>query len=155
MSVSASNKSRIFAHTAAVRLGEALLIGFAVIILLAGLDKAQREQLETFQEVTAVGDRAFFPMPEQHPQPPVAAVTFRGDGLVPVSYEPVEIRDTRMIRLGKDESGQYSVYSRRAPADEKERGKEKEKLDPEEAKYLYLKVARDEYLRTLPVEQGK
>jgi hypothetical protein len=137
------DKSRIFAHAVAVRLGEALLIGFAVVILFAGLDNAQRRGLETVQEVSSVGDRVYFRIPEERTSPPVAAVIFRGDQLLPVSYEPVKIRDTRMIRLGMDDSGQYAVYGSR------------EGLSPENAgigaqadKFLFLKVAPDEYLKT-------
>lgn len=145
MTVTAPDKSRIFALTAAMRLGEALLLGFAVAILFAGMDEAQREKLETYQEISAVGDRTYFPIPEERSKPPAPALIFQGQPLVPESYEPVKIRDTRMFRVGKDDAGQYSVYASREGT-----GSEKGRTGGKNDKFLYIKVAPDEYLRTLP-----
>ncbi|MHA3773215.1 hypothetical protein ACXR0O_16905 [Verrucomicrobiota bacterium sgz303538] len=150
MNAPSTEQPRIFARKAAMRLGEAILIGFAVIIVLAGIDNAQRSKLETFQEVTAVGDRAVFPIPAQVQKPPVAAVSFRGQPLYPVSYEPVEIRDTKMIRLGRDDNGQYFVYGTR------------ENVPPQEGEtvrkgetFFFLKVEPNKYLKTRTSTPGK
>lgn len=143
MSAPVSEHPRIFARPVAVLLGEALLIAFALVILLAGMDKAQRERLESFQEVTAVGDRAFFQLPDELKQEPLQPVAgFRGQPLIPVSLDEVKIRDTKMIRMGRDDTGRHFVYSSREKAPSAEGARE-----AKDEKFFFLKLAPGEYLK--------
>ena len=149
MNATAPEQPRIFARPVAVRLGEALLISFAVVILLAGMDKAQRERLESFQEVTAVGDRAYFQLPGDLRKPFQPVAGFRGQSLTPTSVEPVEIRDTKMIRVGRDDSGRHFVYTSR------------ESVPPvggevvaKGEKFFFLKLEPGEYLKTRAAGPG-
>lgn len=143
MNATVPEQPRIFARQVAVRLGEALLISFALVILLAGMDKGQREQLESFQEVTAVGDRAYFQLPDGLQKPFQPVLSFRGQPLTPTSIEPVEVRDTKMIRVGRDETGRHFVYSSRdkIPPAEGEG-------DAKDGTFFFLKLAPGEYLKT-------
>jgi len=143
MNATVPEQPRIFARPVAIRLGEAVLISFAVVILLAGMDKAQRGRLESFQEVTAVGDRAYFELPGTLQKPFQPVTSFRGQSLSPTSAEPVKIRDTKMIRLGRDDSGRHFVYASREPVPPAEG-----EVEAKEESFFFLKLEPGEYLKT-------
>ena len=79
----------LFHWRAAIQLGVILLTGLTLVLLFAALEKPRRAQLETYEEVTAVGDSAFFRAAAQVGRP---AITFRGQPLYPLSPEPAKMR---------------------------------------------------------------
>lgn len=148
--VPAPGETPLFAREYAFRLGLVLLVVFAGIIALAGYDESRRGALETFEEVTAVGDRAFFPLPTEVQKPHPAAVVFRGQPLYPVSYALIEARDTGMIRVGTADEAPYRLYTPREPLPPQEG--ESEKAGQQ---FYYLKVKQDEYIKVRPGTPGK
>ncbi len=132
----------ILARNYAVRIGLLLLVGFAAVIAGVGYDEGQMRVLETFEETTAVGDRAYFQMPTDAVKPPPAAVSFRGQPLFPVSYAKVELRDTRMTRAGMADDAAIQVYTSRDPVPPQEGESEKHGTQ-----FYFLKVERDEYIK--------
>ena len=142
-----TNAEPLFAREYAVRIGTVLLVAFAAIIALTGYDESRRDKLETFEEMTAVGDRNFFPIPKELQKPHPAAVTFQGKPLFPVSYEPVKANDPEMTRVGVAEGAAFRIYKSQEPL---ERGDE-----PTGADSYYLKLERDRYLEVRPGSPGK
>ena len=121
-------------------LGIALLSGFALVSVLAIAGRWNVFTLEQFEEVTAVGDPIFFKSATPFESNQVAT-NFNGQPLRLVDGEKVEIRDTKMLRVGRDESTQLTIYSLRAPL----------APDPLASKKLngplfFLKIAPGEYL---------
>lgn len=135
----------LFARVYAIRLGLVLLVGFAAIIAFSGYDESHRGALETFEEKTAVGDRAFFSLPVEALKPPPAAVVFQGQPLFPVSYQIIEVRDSKMIRAGMAEDVPLRVYVPREPLPPLEGQAEKAGQ-----RSYYLKVNRDEFIQVRP-----
>jgi hypothetical protein len=129
-----------FAERAAVWIGWALLAAMATILLLASFDRQHRRGLETFKEVTGVGDQAFFKEPDAVGGAPAATVIFKGQALVPVTPKHISERDARMLRVGDDDSGAYRIYVNRESA---------EAGNKREADY-FLKLGNDEYLNVRP-----
>jgi hypothetical protein len=91
----------LFQRIVAIRVGEGILIGFAVLICLAGADRANRQRLETIAELTAAGDRAYFPAPDPQKKAPEVGVAFRGQQLVAENTR--KINDAKMLRAGKND----------------------------------------------------
>jgi hypothetical protein len=129
----------LFAREYAVRLMTVLLVAFAGIIALTGFDESRRDKLETFEEVTAVGDQNFFPVPKEPQQPAAPAATFQGKALVPTSYELVKRNDPEMIRVGQAEGAPYRIYMPKMVLS----GEAK----PSAPGTYYLKVEQDRYVR--------
>ena len=139
--------SHIFHRPIAVRLGEGLLAGFALWIFAAGSDAVNRHQLETFKEVTAVGDRAYLPVRPGQEQNSTASLLFQGKRLLPAGSQKAEVRDSKMIRAGKDDSGSYHLYT--TASDESVTADEAEQKNT-----YYLKLAPNEYLRVRLAPSG-
>lgn len=116
--------------TAAFRLGVALLIGVALMLALTMLDRQRRGKIEGWEEVTAVGDRSFFPPPSSSAAP--AVVTWEAGSLTVTAGEPQKMKDTQMRRAGRDEASGMAIYEHTTPT-------------PGAARY-FLKVAPGEYL---------
>jgi hypothetical protein len=140
----------LFARRHAIYLGAALLAGLTLVLIFTALDRSRRTQLEATSQTTAVGDRAFFLLPQISQKPPGVAANFRGQPLYPISYARVEIRDSRMTQAGSDDSGTFRIYTTRehVPLQDGEIDK------PGEPVY-FLKTAPDEYVKVRPSTPGK
>ena len=115
-------------------LGGCLILGLLAQALLARLDRTRVEQLEAFSENTAVGDHVHYPLPSPLPDPPTMVARVRGETLVPVSYEKVECRDTKMQAFARDSASKLTIYQLREP-------------EPGEEKFYFVKTASNEYLK--------
>jgi len=93
-------------------------IGLAMVVLIAGVamftawDRMHNSALETVVTPTAVGDMHFVPEPKGEKGP--LALKYQGRQLDMVSES--KLRDSRLIRVGSDDSGVYTIYR---PEDEK------------------------------------
>lgn len=115
------------------RLGALLLLGFVAVQALAIVDRQRRGALERFEEVTAVGDRAFF---APGPDPTQPTVLSWGSGRVQVvAAEHVKMRDTSVRKVGQDETTGVAIYTASA-----------KKGEPARSAGLFVKVAPGEYL---------
>lgn len=141
-STPASGSTEIFQAQTAQRLGIVLVAGLALVVIFNALDKPRRTQFERYEEVTAVGDKAWFRLPETAQKPPPAAAKFRGQELFPVSYKTVEIRDTKMLRVGDDDSGLLRIYASREPVPPQE-GEVEKKGET----FYFLKTGTGEYIK--------
>jgi hypothetical protein len=66
-----------------------------------------RPQLEQWSQATAIGDDRLYPADTA---PPLA---FQGKPLVPLSPRQHEIRESRVVYAGDDDSKQYRIYKHR------------------------------------------
>src|SRR5438309_9016306 len=89
--------------------GAALLGGFALIMAFAIYDKSQRAVLERVEEPTAVGDNAWFHPPEKFDSSAVFA-TYEGQPLYPTGADRYDLRDSKMIKVGMDDSKSFWIY---------------------------------------------
>jgi hypothetical protein len=112
-------------------LGGALLAGLLCALIFTVRDEGRRRELETVSEPRAVGDSQFFPESASLASGQTLA-RFEGRELVAAEGEPVEIRDSRMLKAGSDESGAFQVYR---------------PLDKENNGFLFLKIGRDKYVK--------
>ena len=115
-------------------LGGCLIFGLLVQTLLARIDRTHVDQLEAFSESTAVGDHVHYPLPSPLPNPPTMVARVRGEALVPVSYEKVERRDTKMEPFARDSATKLTIYQNR-------------EQKPGEDKFYFVKTASNEYLK--------
>lgn len=140
---SAENAPEFPGRRLAIWLGLALLVALFLVLALTWRDNAQRAQLETTVEYTAVGDTHFYPMPATPPPPPYAVVaSLKGQALYPVDYRRREFAADDMTRTGVDEKGGYLLY--KAPE------RVEKKKDADEIKrgpLYYLKISATEYLK--------
>ena len=93
-----------------------VIAAFVVITFDAWRQKGERAELEQTSETTAVGDKAWF-------QPGAMAlglglsvdsqapVRFQGEPLYLVGSRRLELRETKMTAIGKDDSGKYTIYT--------------------------------------------
>ena len=100
---------------AALLLGAALLIGYAVVGAMTARDTANRARLETLRSETAAGVPVV--LPEAWPPEPTRPVlTYQGTPLY--IRDPADDlrheRDWQMIESGKDESGRIPLYRLRS-----------------------------------------
>jgi hypothetical protein len=111
---------QLFAPRAVVWLGSAVLIGFAAVLAFTLRDSGRESDLEHFDQVTALGDTHYFVVPSPPPDPPVAIVQWQGRAWVPVDFTKHDLRDTQVIRIGRDEASGLVLYRPRegAKADE-------------------------------------
>ena len=114
-------------------LGGGLIFGLLVQTLLARIDRSRAEQLEAFSEMTAVGDRVYYPLPSPLPDPPTMLARVKGEALVPVNYEKFECRDTKMQPAARDPASKLTIYENREP------------LNGE--KFYFVKTSANEYLK--------
>ena len=131
-----------FGKSAALSLGSALLGGLFVLLALTRGDRVRRAELERAEEVTAVGDAIFFKLPTDAAKPPPRAAILNGQALYPVSYQTVELPDSRMIRAATDPETGIGIYvtTIKVPAQENEHEKAGEK-------FYFLKTAPKQYVR--------
>lgn len=129
-------------RTAAFRLTFGLLLCFLLVVVHAAVDHTHRAELERITNNSAVGDKRFYHPPEPAPATPVSAGTFQGQSLVPLSYKPVDERDSHMYAVGEDDAGQLRVYVNREPAPTRENETEHHN----EPGY-FIKIANGTYLK--------
>lgn len=98
---------KIVEQSWAVRLGVALLIGYAAITGFAVYNKAHRTAIEKVETPTGVGDQAFYPI-QQSFDPSVPLANFQGHSLYFVDW--FNIVDSGMIRAGMDDTNSFFVY---------------------------------------------
>jgi hypothetical protein len=123
----------------AQRLGTVLLGALAVIVVLAVRDRARVADLEHFEESTAVGDTAYFRRSRAAQMPPPVVARLNGQPLYIIDNEKRELKDTAMLRVGRDDAAGLSVYTSRKPpaGDPNPNGKPR----------YYLKLGRNDYIR--------
>ncbi len=141
MNDSAAQPPPLFAPKWALVFGVALLAAFAVVVILAGLDRRGRERLESTAETTAVGDVRFFIRPLDPQAYPVAGATWEGQALVVASGEELDVRDTHLRRAGFDSSNGLTIYELSAAASDAER----ERVAKSGGRHL-LKLAPNDYV---------
>jgi hypothetical protein len=95
--------------TAAFGLGAALLAGLVLVLALAMFDRQRLAQIEGWEEVTAVGDRAYFVPPSASAAP--AVVKWDAGVWKVTASEPEKMRDTQMRRVGRDEATGVTIYT--------------------------------------------
>jgi hypothetical protein len=118
------------------------IFALALVVCLAAIgahsvaSHRSRAQLEHWSQTTAIGDDRLYPV---ETSPPLA---FQGKPLTPISPRQHEIRETRVVYAGDDDSKQYRLYKHRE--DDREG-------DPE---HLYLvKTAPNHFLKLQPAEK--
>jgi hypothetical protein len=125
------------AGTYARRLGGAFLIALAIIVLFAFRDRARVENLETFEEVTAVGDTTYY-----QPTNDVNAVAMLdGHPLFRVDNDKKEIKDTAMRRVGRDAATGLTIYIPR---------KNGTRATKTTGEIYFVKIGRNDYIRVRP-----
>ena len=102
-----------FGVKSALQLGAALLGALALIATLSLVDRGRLAALESFAELTAVGDTAYFKVPADSQELTLPAVTLNGQPLFPVANTLHELRDTEMIRAGRDATTGLTIYQPR------------------------------------------
>lgn len=139
-----SSEREIFGAKWAARLCLAMLVGLGVVTGVALYEDHRLSGLETTEENTAVGDKAFFSIaPEAATANPAGPVVkFNGVPLTPVSFKEYKGRDSQMVRKGLDDTKQFSIYSSTAPV---------KALKGEAVKggetYYFLKLGVGKYLK--------
>jgi len=96
---------------AAIWLGAAFLAALLVVCIFTAADFASAAKLEGFSETTAVGDSNYFRSP-----PATADQVFAAGGrqFVVASQEKAKIDDTDMMRIARDETTGYTLYTPRS-----------------------------------------
>ncbi len=97
-----------------------------------------RSRLEAYSEATAVGDKAYYEFSDPK-NIPATIVVFRGQPLTMNAWHHEHTGDSKMLRVGKDDSGAYSIYVPREATGEKEAKSE-----------YFLKTGENEYLGLKP-----
>jgi hypothetical protein len=97
----------------AVAIGLATLVLVGAVALFTTWDRMHNSQLETIITPTAVGDTNFVQKPLRRTGP--IGLKYQGRKLDLLSDN--KIRDSRLLRIGTDDSGIYSIYR---PEDDKE-----------------------------------
>lgn len=123
----------------AVRLGLALLAGLLWVAVATLRDNAHRTQLETAQELTAVGDKRYF-VPSAADGRAVAA-TMNGQPLSASGAGRHSAPDTEMRRIAKDEATGLAIYQ---PAARRQQG------GGEDGELFFLKIGPGEFVRASP-----
>jgi hypothetical protein len=94
----------------ALALGGFLLAGFLLIMVRASIDRGQRGALETVLQMTAVEDKAYYSVPADGAERPVAARL--GDrALFLISPSIVGLHDAEARRVATDSATGVTVYS--------------------------------------------
>ena len=108
----ASETPTLFAPRAALRLGAALLVGFAAVLAFTLRDAGRVGELEHFEQVTAVGDTNYYVVPA--PPPATAIVHWQDRAWAAVDFVKQDLHDTQMLRVGRDEASGLTLYRPRA-----------------------------------------
>lgn len=104
------SETPVLGASAAFRLGALLLAGLALVLGLAIVDRQRRAAIEGWEEVTAVGDSAYFVQPSATAAP--AVVSWQGGELRIANGEREKFRDTQMRRAGTAASAGISIYEK-------------------------------------------
>ena len=125
---------RVFGERAGRRLSVALLGAIAAVVAFTWRDAGKVQEHERFAEVTAVGDLNIFELPEHgavgQPVAQIEGKTWRIADL-----ETNRFRDTRMVRVARDEARGLTLYRPHDAASTDE---------------LYVKIEPNRYLRLKP-----
>jgi hypothetical protein len=119
----------------------AAAIGLALLVIVTGVtiftawDRMRNGALEEVVTPTAVGDMHFVPEPSG------------GAGSVGLQYKgrkldmagAAKLRDSKLIRVGMDDTGVYTLYRL-----------EEEKQEGAHPEQLYLKIGVNEFMRVTP-----
>jgi hypothetical protein len=95
---------------AAVWLGGAFLISLLAVSIFTVADFASGANREAFSETTAAGDVNYFRALE-NVEP---SFSWKGRQYTLSSREKVKIDDTDMVRMGREDTGGFTIYSRRS-----------------------------------------
>jgi hypothetical protein len=126
----------------ACRFGAVLLAAIVLLGLLATRDRARVEKLEQFEEVSAVGDTAYFRRPAGRQEPALAVATLRGQPLYLLTEDKRELKDTNMLRVARDDASGLAIYTPRKPLP-------REPGEKTETQY-FLKLGRNDYINVGP-----
>ena len=121
----------------AATLGIALVVALGGMALFTYFDRTQRASLESVSEPTAVGDTRFVPAGESVERP---LGKFRGRVLMGDSVKKYD--DSRMLRLGDDDTGSFGVY-KIGQAKPSKRAQQETDADS-----YFLKTASGQYIKT-------
>jgi len=139
-----SSEREIFGGQWAGRLCVVMLVGLGIVTSVAYYNEHQVPNLESTEESTAVGDKAFFPMPpEENPSKlPAGTVTFNGKPLNAVGVKTYDERDSKMVRIAMDDTKRYAIYSSTEPV-------KKVKGEPADTggKVYFLKVGPGKFVK--------
>lgn len=128
-----TNPTPVLCGAAAFRVGALLLIGIALSLALIIFDRQRRPSIESWQEVTAVGDKPFYVLPAD---PAAAAMVVTESGQFKISTtERTKLKDTQMRRVGRDAVTGVHIY-RPEP--------------PQAPARFYVRTAPGEYLPAVP-----
>jgi hypothetical protein len=132
----------VLSGTHAFRIGLALLVGLSLMLALAVFDKHRRANLERMEEITAVGDKGFLALPADLAATPVISASLKGQPIQVATTARYKLRDSRMRRIGRDDTTGVAIYEYlgQAPKDPAGAGQ------PAES-FCYVKIAPGEYLR--------
>lgn len=121
-------------EAAARTLGSTLIAALALIAVLGVIDRGRTKSLEHFEESTAVGDSRVIELGADG-KPAVVLPKLNGQPLAPDGGR-VEVRDTKMERVARDEASGFTIYRQRE-------GKEHD---------YFLKVAPNAFLKVRPAK---
>lgn len=125
-----------------MRLGSALLAAFLLIIALNVIERIREKPLEQFSEVSAVGDSSYFQRPSLDDKAALAEpiVALDGVALYIVDGNKRELKDTNMVRAGRDAATGLAIYTPRKKEEGKDRGKDA-------VRTYFVKLGRNDYLQ--------
>jgi hypothetical protein len=92
----------------ALAIAGGLALGLAAVVAHSAALNGRRGELEHWSQKTAVGDKQLYPVGAEAP-----ALTYRGKPLVSMGPEPHEIRETRAMLVGEDDSRRFHLYLHR------------------------------------------
>jgi hypothetical protein len=147
MSESSSDRE-IFGCAWAARICLAMIAGLAIITAVAIYNGNRLSTLEVTEENSAVGDKAFFPLPAEAGKSSGPAIQFNGTALyLPVPLKQHGERDSEMLRQGLDDSKKYSVYTLNKTS------KSGKPVKPQDGSF-YLKTGPAEYIKLSTTPAG-
>ncbi len=113
------------------------LVLFCAMLCFKISERGRVSELETFSEATAVGDHSYYPLPDFTNRTGVSILIFKGRPLY-TDYKHVTNRDSRMRRIGAEDSGKYQIYIDEEPV-------KPDNKSHDEPRY-FAKTAEDEYV---------
>ena len=137
-----SDRNEFRARKTAIRLGSVFLAAFLLIITLNVIERVRGKPLEQFHEVSAVGDDVYFQRPLLDDKTAFAEpiVSLNGVALYLVDGNKRELKDTNMVRAGRDAATGLSIYTPRKKEEGKEHGRDAERN-------YFVKLGRNDYLQ--------
>ena len=147
MSQNPPEPAPVFRARSAALFGAALLLGLGALAIFARIDRERVHELEHFEENTAVGDTAFYSVPNPPPEPPQPVARIDGAALVPISYSKFDWRDTKMQPVARDPASGLTIYKSRKPLPKMDDASEGEAI-------YFVKINPNEYLRLRRVAAG-